>query len=194
MATKSLNIREKAVEAALDLASRRDWNAISLRDIAKKTKIPLSQLHEHFDDRLDIIAAWGRVLDKKVLENAGTPDPDTAAKDRLFDVLMDRFDALNDNREGARSIILSLRRDPKQACIALPHLGRSMSWMLETAGIETTGWKGALKIAGVSAIYLRTLYVWCDDDSEDMAKTMAALDKNLSRASEWAGSFLGKGK
>ena len=189
MATKSSDVREKAVEAALALAARRDWNEVSLRDIAKKAKIPLAKLHEHFDDRFDVIAAWSRLLDRRVLENASTPDEDSPARDRLFDVLMERFDALNDNRDGAKSILKSLRRDPKQAVIALPNLGRSMSWMLEAAGIEAAGLSGALKIAGASAAYLCALYAWCDDDSADMAKTMAALDKSLGRAAQIGESF-----
>ena len=39
----------------------------------------------------------------------------------------------------------------------------------------------------LSAIYLATLRVWLRDDSEDMAKTMAHLDKQLARVD----SFLG---
>ena len=62
-----------------------------------------------------------------------------------------------------------------------------MSWMLEAAGIETAGIKGAVKVIGLTGIYLKTLRVWCDDESPDMGKTMAALDKNLGQAEEWAG-------
>jgi hypothetical protein len=34
----------------------------------------------------------------------------------------------------------------------------------------------------LTALYLYTVRTWIEDDSEDMAKTMAALDKNLERA------------
>ncbi len=61
--------------------------------------------------------------------------------------------------------------------------------MLEAAGIDTGGYKGAIKIAGLTALYLKTLKTWREDDSEDMAKTMAELDKNLERSEQWAGSF-----
>src|ERR1035437_5456055 len=142
MATKSkktgvTNVKETAVHAALALAAEHGWSHVRLRDIAKKSRIPLLTLHDHFDDRLDIIAAWGRLLDRRVLEAIGTPDSGSPPRDRLFDILMERFDALNENRGGAKAILRSLRTDPKQAVIALPHLGRSMSWMLEAAGIET---------------------------------------------------------
>ncbi len=183
------NVKEAAVKAALTLAAQKGWNNVSLREVAKKAKIALPELHEHFGDRLDIIAAWGRLLDRQVLNETGEIDLSFPARDRLFDILMARFDALNENRDGAKAILRSLRTDPKQAVIALPHLGRSMSWMLEAAGIETSGVKGALKIAGLAAVYLKSLWVWCDDESPDMSKTMAALDKNLGRAAQWADSF-----
>jgi hypothetical protein len=102
---------------------------------------------------------------------------------------MERFDALNEQRAGIVAILDSFRHDPKQAVITLPHLGRSMSWMLDAAGIDTGGVKGLMKIAGLTAVYLDTLRAWKDDDSEDMAKTMAALDRNLARAETWATRF-----
>lgn len=184
MTTKTTkNIEDKAVEAALDLAARKGWGNVTLRDIARKAKIPLATLHEHFADRFDIIAAWGRIIDRKVLagaEDSGSP------RDRLFDLLMARLDVLNETRGGAISILESFRCDPKQSLVLLPHLCRSMGWMLDAAGIETGGVKGTLKVAALTAIYLKVLYVWRGDDSADMAKTMAALDRALGHAEQWA--------
>ncbi len=182
-------VKEKAVKAALTLAAKQGWVETSLADIAKQAKIPLHELHDHFEDRLDILSAYGRTIDKRVLETAGSPDPETPPRDALFDILMERFDVLNEDRAGVQSILKSFCQDPKQAIISLPHLGRSMSWMLDAAGIDTGGIKGALKVAGLTALYLKILRVWKSDDSEDMAKTMAELDKSLGHAEQWAGSF-----
>lgn len=190
MAKKSTaNIKEKAVKAALKLAARQGWLETSLADIAKEAKIPLADLHEHFLDRFDILAAYGRMIDKHVMDTLGEPDASLPPRDRLFDMIMERFDILNEDREGVCAILESFCTDPKQAVISLPHLGRSMSWMLECCGIETAGYKGALKIMGLTGIYLKTLKTWKNDDSPDMAKTMAELDKNLGRAEQWVDKF-----
>jgi len=61
-----------------------------------------------------------------------------------------------------------------------------MGWMADAAGVETGGIKGVAKIAGLTALYLKALWVWRDDDSTDMAKTMASLDQSLGRAERWA--------
>jgi hypothetical protein len=159
---------------------------VTLSAIARKAKIPLAQLREHVEDRFDILAAWGRIIDRQVLEDAGESDPGTPVRDRLFDLLMARFDALNEHRDAARAVLKSMKCDPKQAVICLPHLCRSMAWMLDAAGEETAGIKGVLKVAGLTALYLKTLRVWAEDESADLAKTMAALDASLSHTEIWA--------
>ena len=181
--------KEKAIKAALNLAAQKGWTETSLADIATESGISLSELHEMFEDRFDILAAYGRMIDKRVLEAATAPQPGLSPRDLLFDLLMERFDVLNENRDGVAAILKSFCLDPKQAIISLPHLGRSMSWMLEAAGIDTGGIKGAVKVAGLTGLYLKVLRTWKDDDSPDMGKTMAALDKTLGRAEQWAGSF-----
>ncbi|MCB1556178.1 MAG: TetR/AcrR family transcriptional regulator [Alphaproteobacteria bacterium] len=181
------NVREKTVAAAMSLAAAEGWETVTLHAIAAQAKLSLAVLREHFDDKTDILAAYGRGVDRRVLEQTASAGDDTSPpRDRLFDVLMERFEILNEDRNAVCAILRSFRCDPKQAVIGLPHLGRSMVWMLEAAQIETGGIKGALRVAGLTGLYLKTLWVWARDDSADLAATMAALDKNLSRAERWA--------
>ena len=60
-----------------------------------------------------------------------------------------------------------------------PSLWCSMSRMLDAAGINTRSLLGPARIKGLGLIYANAFRVWLGDDSEDMAKTMAALDKGL---------------
>lgn len=178
--------KEKAVAAALELAVETGWPRVTMAGIAVRSAIPPHELYELFEDRTDILAAYGRMVDRTVLERAGEPDPALTTRERLFDLMMERFDVLNENRAAVLAILRSLRGDPKQAVIGLPHLGRSLCWMLEAAGASTAGPAGAAKIAALTALYLKTLKVWAADESPDMGTTMAALDRALGRAEEWA--------
>ena len=180
------NVKEKIVETALSLAAKKGWDKTTLADIAKASKISLAKLHEEFDDKPDILNALGRMIDKKVLERVGKTDPDVDPKERLFDVLMERYDVLQEYRTGIVAILESFVPDPKQAFASLSHLCRSMTWMLELAGYETGGIPGALRVAGLTGIHLKGLWVWKGDDSEDLSKTMASLDKDLNRAEQLA--------
>jgi AcrR family transcriptional regulator len=185
-----LPLKERAVNAALDLASRMGWDMITMADIADKAHATLAELADVFDDKTDVLVAYGRQIDKKVLTLCANPDPSMSERDRLFDILMERFDVLNGNRAAVVSILKSFAFDPKQAVISLPHLGRSMAWMLEAAGIDTSGIKGAVRVAGLTIVYLNATRHWMTDDSADLSKTMAALDRSLNRAEQCANTFM----
>ena len=185
-----LPLKERAVTGALDLASRMGWDMITMTDIADKAHVSLAEMSEVFDDKTDVLVAYGKQIDRKVLEACADPDPSMSERDRLFDILMERFDVLEGNREAVVSILKSFTLDPKQAVISLPHLGRSMAWMLEAAGIDTNGIKGAVRVAGLTVVYLNATRHWMKDESADLAKTMAALDKSLNRAQQIAGTFM----
>lgn len=177
--------RDSAIEAALALAAERGWAAVGMQDIATRSGQTMGELRELFADRYDILAAYGRRVDRRVLDAVGTADDGASPRDRLFDLLMERFDVLNEDRDGICAIIDALCPDPKQALLGLPHLCRSMGWMLEGAGLDIAGWRGMARVVGLTGVYVRTARVWRTDDSADMAKTMAALDKYLERAEIW---------
>lgn len=180
----------KIIEAALNLAAERGWAHVTLADIATRAnKLSLAALHEHFEDKADILAGFSRMVDNRVLVGLGEADPAASPRDRLFDILMERFDILNEYRPGLVSVLDSFKSDPKQLVIGLPHVCKSMSWMLEAAGMDTLGLRGAARLAGLSGIYIKNLRVWAGDESADLAKTMAALDKDLGRAEGLANSI-----
>jgi len=159
-----------------------------MRDIAQKSGYDLATIIMLFDDKDDILAAWSRQVDAKVAENLhGQSIEDDSHRDRLFDILMERFDVMDGDRDAILSIMDGLPSSPRQAILSLPFVARSMMWILELAEISTTGIHGALRIAGLSVVYLKVLRDWIRDDSEDMAKTMASLDKALGQVERVAG-------
>ncbi len=56
-----------------------------------------------------------------------------------------------------------------------------MAAMLEAARLSAGGLRGLLRAKALGLAYLATLRVFLRDDSPDLAATMAALDRNLSR-------------
>jgi AcrR family transcriptional regulator len=173
---------DTVVESALALAAERGWENVSLRDIATAASVSLAALYARFPGKHTILTAFAERVDHAVLsdldpaDSAGEP-----ARDRLFDVLMQRFDHLQPHRAAIRSILDAYRRDPLLAAGGLRQLRRSMRWMLEAADLTTTGLRGEMRVTGLCGIYLATLRTWLSDDSTDMAKTMAALDGYLRR-------------
>lgn len=175
-------LTSQLIEAAFALACERSWQDITLYDIAQKADADLSAFRDLIDDKHDILVIYGRKLDRQMLDNVKRISADAPVKDRLFEIFMERFDILNEDRDALKSIIKSMKINPRDALLSLPHLKKSMLWILESAQVTSNGLRGATNILALTAIYAETLYAWQSDDSEDMAKTMATLDKALSRA------------
>ena len=137
--------KEELVQLALDLAAQKGWENVRLGDLADEAGLELAALRGYFCDKSDILVALGRMIDEAVLENIGPVDETESARDRLFDILMERYDALNEYRPGLVAVLDSFKCDPKQAVISLPHLCQSMSRMMEAAGLEPRRIAGGCK-------------------------------------------------
>lgn len=183
--TKAADPRQHIIDVALRLAAERSWSGLALSDIAAAANVSLADLYAAFPSKAAILAAFSRNIDREVMAGAGVDDSETP-RDRLFDVLMKRFDALAPYREGVAAIARDARRDPFLLISGAEPLMCAMAAMLEAAGIPSSGMIGAVRTKGLATIYLATLRDWLRDDTADKAKTMAALDGRLRRAESWA--------
>jgi AcrR family transcriptional regulator len=172
---------DRIIDAALSLAAREGWQGLSLGDIAKEARLPLSAIYSRFGGKAAILDAFVHRVDRAVLAGPA-PDRDGSARDRLFEVLMRRFDALTPHKKGLLAIARDVSRDPVSWLCGSQALSRSMAWMLEAARIEGGGPWGPFRVNGLALIYLNAFRTWLRDDSADMARTMAALDRGLRQA------------
>jgi AcrR family transcriptional regulator len=178
---RPVDIAERAIAAALRLAESRGWGEIALRDIAAEADIPFAELYVRFPAKLAILAAFSRTIDGKILAASEREAPEGSARDRLFDLVMRRFDLLQPHREALRSILRATGRDPVALACGARSLTRAMASTLEAAGISAAGLSGVVRVKGLTAIYLAVLRRWLRDESDDKAATMALLDKLLTR-------------
>ncbi len=181
----------RALDAALHLAALMEWRRVTLRDIAEEAGLGLDELYRIYPSKTAVVAACMKRVDEAVLAGSGEVMADEPVRDRLFDVVMRRFDVLQPHKQAVASMARDAVLDPVTAACASMHLARSMAWMLEAAGVASTGLRGCVRVKGLAAIYLSTMRVWLKDDSEDLGKTLAALDRNLRRAERLAGFLPG---
>lgn len=177
---------EGILTAAMEVAVRIGWRRAALADIAAAAEIGLGELHSRYADKAAILRGIVELADKKVLDGAGEPDPESSPRDRLFDVLMRRLEALAPYKDAVRSLRRSVMCNPGLA-LALNALAvRSMRWMLTAAVIGTSGGKGALRAQGLALMFAQVLRVWVDDDDPGLARSMAELDRALTRGQSWS--------
>ncbi len=181
--------RDKAVDALMTLLAERSFEDIGLAEVAGRAGLKLSQLRAEFGSTLAIYAAHIKDIDRAVL--AGGEDmTEEPPRERLFDVLMRRLEAMAPYKEAVRSMLRSARRDPPLALALNAMALRSQRWMLEAAGIKAAGPRGALRAQGAALLFARVLGVWLHDEDSSMDRTMAALDRGLASAERWDG-FVG---
>jgi hypothetical protein len=95
---------------------------------------------------------------------------------------MRRLEAMAPYREGVRETGAWLRREPAAALAMNQVVLGSMRFMLEAAGLELgDGAAGAIKLQGLALAWARIVGVWLDDDDPGLSKTMAELDRELTR-------------
>lgn len=177
---------DKALDAFLRLIAERGFEAVSLRDVAEASGLGIAELYRLHPDKVSLVAAFLARIDAEVL--AGGPsqrDPEETARDRLFDVMMRRYDALRPHREAVRAVRRAATRDPVLALTLGPLFRRSMAAMLEAAALPSDGLSGLVRQHGLLAIHFHVSRVFDHDDSLDLSKTMAALDNRLKAAERW---------
>jgi AcrR family transcriptional regulator len=179
---KTVDTRGKIVEALMELAAEQRFEDISIRDICKAADVSLADFRDSFPSKGAVLAGLSRRIDRAVLAQDGEELSDESARERLFDILMRRLEAMAPYREGLREATAWLRREPSAALAMNQVVIGSMRFMLEAAGIDVEGGAaGAIKLQGLALAWARVVGVWLDDDDPGLSKTMAELDRELTR-------------
>jgi AcrR family transcriptional regulator len=176
---------DRIIDAALSRIAAYGWRRLSLAAVAAEAGVPILRVYRAFGSKQAILGAFLERVDGVVLAEPPAAEADEHPRDRVFDLLMRRFDALRTHKPVLAALRRELPRDPIAALWLGARLSRSMRWMLDAADIATDGLSGALAVRLADAAYLSAMRVWQRDDSPDLAPTMAALDARLRRIERW---------
>lgn len=162
-------------QAALKLAARQGWENISLDAIARAAKTTPAKIKARAADKNAVAALIVGATIAEALPNATSTKG--SRHDRLFEVLMARFDVLQQNRAGSLVLARAARRDAKLAT-ALGKANLDAAYTcVDHAGLDLL--PRPVAALGVSAAFGWAFCAWARDESRDMGKTMAALDRAL---------------
>lgn len=179
----------RMVEAAMACFAARGWAATSRRDVAQAAGATFAELHAAFPDKAALLARFMDGVDRAVL--ATPPEAGASVREALFEVFMRRFDALQPHREAMARLARELPLDPSAACRLAMRASRSIAAMAELAGVDVSGPLGALRARALAGLHAWVLRAWLADDTQDMGRTMKALDQGLSRLEMIARSLPG---
>lgn len=172
---------------AFEEIAERGWRGFSLARLAERAGISLLEVHRQLAGRRAVLGALSRRTDEAMLGFEPAELEGLPPRDRVFELVMRRLDALGPFRAGLRRLGREAPCDPGMALITACRIDRSMGWLQEAAGLPASGLRARLGRRALGAVYLQTLRVWFRDESADHAKTMAELDKQLRRIAPVAG-------
>ena len=170
---------KKIAEITLNLLSKKSWNTLSLKEVKQKSKMKLfDRLINNKQELLNNINAYFDYCLSLQINNL----EESNHKDIIFEILMMRFDILQNNRKAVLSIFKSFKHKPQELIFLLPHLLDSIISIIGYAKISSRGFIGQIKIKGILIIYISTFLVWMKDESSSLEKTMTVLDTYLNQA------------
>jgi len=176
--------KQKILQTFLDLLAEHPYEDVSLPLIAERAKVKLSDMRSAYSSKLKLVAAFYEKIDTAVLDERDEDMGDQPPRDRLFDILMSRIDALAEHREAVRALHAA-GKDPALALDLNSLEVRSQKWMLIAAGIDVSGVKATVVAQGLAIAFGRVVGVWLDEEDEGMPRTMARLDKELDKGSDF---------
>ena len=172
-----IDYEKKIAENTLKKLHDKSWNKLTLDDVLEKK----NKKHKFFYKKNDLLKNLNRYVDDLLVENTKYIE-NSSTKDMLFEVVMARFDILQQNRIAFIKIFEELKKSPKKILKLLPSFLESMIVTAELAKFDVNGLKGSIRLKGLFIIYFTTFYAWVDDKTSSLEKTMNALDKNLDNA------------
>lgn len=177
-------LRERIIEAALDIAEDWGWYDIRLHHVAERLGLPLAAIRAEFRDGDAIADAWIARADAAMLAERPRGFAARPAKERLQVTLEDWLDALAPRRkvtaEMFRAKLWPVHVHHNLALVTWT--SRTVQWWREAALLDGKGQRRSVEEIGMTLVFLSTLARWCCDRSEGQASAKAYLRRSLERA------------
>ena len=159
------------------------WTKFSLLQFSKTQKISIKDLKIFFRNKDHILERFSKMIDFKVESNIDIEEmKSTSKKDNLFELIMLRLEVMQTYKVALRNILSSAKEQPIILKKLSKNIINSLDFYLELSLYYDDTPFDFLKKNAIFIVYSLTFRVWLNDESDDLSKTMAELDKFLSMA------------
>ena len=177
------NKKEKLIILGFKVIEKKGWKYFSLKSLAKENKSDLESIKIFFKNKSEFLESFSEMIDNKVLASIDKDEFNkNSIKDNLFELIMLRFENLNHYKTGLKILLSDLKKSPVELKKIMKKVMDSMDLFLEIANVKNNYLMDFIKVNIIFIIYSYVFNVWLDDQSSEMSKTMAELDKWLSKA------------
>lgn len=186
--SKEILIKNKLSKACLALLKSKPWSKINIETICDKANVNPSLAFSVAKDKKDILFIINDYLDREIYMNIQEIENSTN-HDKIFEILMTRFEIYNKHRLAIIKLFNYIVKKPDLIIFLIPIITKSLTTVLEFSNIVSDGILGKLKVEGLLIIYLSIFLVWKNDESNELDKTMAAIDNHLNKAEVFVNLF-----
>jgi AcrR family transcriptional regulator len=181
-AEPSLDLRDRIVDTAIELAEAVGWENLRLRTVAERLGVPVTAVLEHFRDADAVADAWFARPLRAMMQ---TPEPGFAAlsaRGRAHVVVMRWFDAQAAHRRVVGEMLRTklYPSHPHHWVPMIFSLSRLIQWVREAALLDAGGRRRQMEEVGLTWVFLRTLRVWLRDETPGQEDTRRFLDRRLT--------------
>mgnify|MGYP001393066948 FL=1 len=149
-----------------------------LRDINLKNFLSNIKVKD-INNKIDLILNINDFFDFLLKKNLVNIEK-SSQRDMLFEIMMARYDILNEYRISVKNIVNHFMSRPQDVLRLIPKSVESKILIATFANINLNGIQGAAKIKIIFALYYLTLFTWFNDENQSLEKTMSVLDKYLN--------------
>ena len=172
------------------------WSDKALAQAASELNVPADRARLCFPGgAVDMIDAWFDAIDLAMarafpLERISK----MKIRERIRELVLYRIEVINPHKEALRRAFAILSH-PQNAMTAAKLAWRAADRMWRIAGDRATDFNHYSKRGILSALYMSTLLVYMDDDTDDLSTTRGFLDRRIDDVmkfekfkAEWRGS------
>ena len=179
----SIEIEKKYITTGFDLIKDIGWEAFSIEKLSVKENIPLNDLKVYFKCKYSIVDRFSKMIDKKIESKLRIQDfNNSSKKDILFELIMMRFDEMEEFKSSLARVLDASKNKPLLISIITKNVLNTMDFFLELSNSYNNYAFDVLKKNFLFLIYSITFKTWLSDNTEELSKTMAELDRLLSTA------------
>ena len=178
---KTNNREHELIKEAFVVIERVGWDKFSILDLLKKKKITKKEVNSFFKNKSDVIDKFSIMIDSVVESKINIDDfRISSKKDNLFELIMIRLEEMKIYKKSLKKIIESAKKNPILLSRISNNVMNTMDFYLELTSCYNDTPIDFLKKNTLFFIYSFAFRTWLKDETDDLASTMAELDRLLT--------------
>ena len=175
------NKEHQLLKKAFEIIERDGWEKFSLHNLSKQEKIRYEDLKFYFKNKNDVIDKFTIMIDSIVESKVNLDDfKISSKKDNLFELIMLRLEEMKNFKISLVKIIESAKNKPLLLRKISGNVMNTLDFYLELTSCYENTPLDFFKNNTIFFIYSFTFKTWLKDESDDLATTMAELDRLLT--------------